>query len=58
MDLFNKGFSLTYQETFALVAKTNSTTVLLSFVANFDWSIHQLDVQNVFHNGDLEKKCL
>ena len=32
--------------------------VLLSLAANLDWILQQLDVENVFLNGDLEKKSL
>ena len=30
--------------------------VLLSLAANLDWLLNQLDVKNVFLNGDLEKE--
>ena len=45
-----------YQETIALVAKINSIRILLSVAVNFDWSVYQLDVKNVFFNGDLEEE--
>ncbi|RVW45092.1 Retrovirus-related Pol polyprotein from transposon TNT 1-94 [Vitis vinifera] len=38
------------------VAKLNTVRVLLSLAANLDWSLHQLDVKNVFLNGDLEEE--
>lgn len=41
------------QETFALVAKINYIRVLLSLAANLDWLLQQLDVKNVFLNGEL-----
>nr|XP_027187107.1 uncharacterized protein LOC113784978 [Cicer arietinum] len=39
-----------YSDTLALVAKLNTTIVLLSLVANLDWSLHQLDVKIAFLN--------
>jgi hypothetical protein len=58
--LVTKGFAQTYgidnEETFAPVAKMNSIGVLLSIVANLDWSLHQFDVKNAFLHGDLKEK--
>ena len=57
--LVAKGFTQTYEtdyrETFAMVAKINSIRVLSSVATNFNWPLHQLDVKNVFLNGDLEE---
>lgn len=39
-----------YQKTFALVTKLNTIWVLLSLATNCDWSLHQLNVKNVFLN--------
>jgi hypothetical protein len=47
-------YGIDYQETFAPVAKINSTRVLLSLAMNFNWPLYQLDVKNAFLNGDLE----
>ena len=44
-----------YQNTFAPVAKLNTIRVLLLFIVNSDWFLHQLDIKNVFLNGDLEE---
>ncbi|RVW50024.1 Retrovirus-related Pol polyprotein from transposon RE1 [Vitis vinifera] len=43
-------------ETFAPVAKINSTRILLSLAVNFNWLLHQLDIKNAFLNGDLEEE--
>lgn len=55
--LVAKGYTQThdidYQETFA---KLNTTRVLLSLAANLDWPLMQLDVKNVFLNGELSEE--
>lgn len=38
------------------MAKLNTVRVLLSLAVNQDWSLYQLDVKNVFLNGDLEEE--
>ena len=49
-------YGIDYQETFSPVVKLNTVRVLLSLVANLDWSLHQFDVKNTLLHGDLEKK--
>ncbi|XP_062114174.1 uncharacterized protein LOC133825214 [Humulus lupulus] len=50
---FTQTYGIDYQETFAPVAKINSIQVLLSLAVNSSWPLYQLDVKNVFLNGDL-----
>ena len=45
-----------YQETFTPVATMNTMRVLLSFVANLNWPLHQLDVKNAFLFCELEEE--
>ena len=45
-----------YSKTFSPVAKLNSIRVILSLAANFDWSLCQMDVKNVFLHGDLKEE--
>jgi Reverse transcriptase (RNA-dependent DNA polymerase) len=58
--LVAKGYSQTYgidfDETFALVAKMGIMRILVSCAANFNWPLHQLDVNNVFLHGDLKEE--
>lgn len=52
---FTQSYGVSYEETFAPVAKLNSVRVLLSIAANLDWALHQLDIKNAFLNGELEE---
>ncbi|KAM1336838.1 hypothetical protein ACFX2H_040754 [Malus domestica] len=50
--LVAKGFhqqeGLDYQETFSPVAKPVTIQILLNFVVQFHWFLHQLDISNAF----------
>jgi len=55
-----KGFAqkpgVDYTETYAPVARMESTRVLLHIGASLDWEIHQMDVKTAFLHGDLEEE--
>ena len=53
---FTQTYGINYLETYALVPKLNTVRILLSLVVNLDWPLHQLDVKNVFLNGDLDEE--
>jgi len=44
-----------YDETFALVAKMTTVITVLSIATSKGWSLHQIDVKNVFLDGELTK---
>lgn len=50
---FTQNYGIDYSETFSPVAKLNTILVLLPIAVNLDWPLHQLDLKNVFLNGDL-----
>ena len=39
------------------MAKMNIVRVLLSLAARNDWSLHQMDVNNAFLNGELNDEA-
>jgi hypothetical protein len=55
--LVAKGYAQTYgidyEETYSLVAKMTTVRVIIAMVAAKGWSLHQMDVKNVFLRGDL-----
>ena len=53
---FTQTYGIDYLETFSPIAKLNIIRVLLSIGANLDWPQQQLDVKNVFLNGDLKEE--
>jgi Reverse transcriptase (RNA-dependent DNA polymerase) len=53
---YSQTYSIDYDETFALVAKMDIVRILVLCDANFNWLLHQLDVNNIFLHGDLKKE--
>ncbi|KAA0052308.1 pre-mRNA polyadenylation factor fip-1-like [Cucumis melo var. makuwa] len=53
---FTWTYGIGYLEKFSPVVKLNTVRVLLSIAINKKWPLHQLDVKNVFLNGDLEEE--
>lgn len=53
---FNQTSSLDYFEIFSLVVKASTIHIVLAIAVSFNWPICQLDVQNAFLNGELDKQ--
>jgi hypothetical protein len=55
--LVTKGYAQTYgidyEETYNLVAKMIIVRSVIAMAAAKGWSLHQMDVKNVFLHGDL-----
>ena len=58
--LVAKGYSqracIDYDEVFALVAWLETVRLIISFLAQNNWRIHQMDVKSAFLNGVLEEE--
>jgi len=53
---YTQVYGVDYLDTFVLVAKLNTISVLLSLVANLGRPLQQFDVKNAFLHGDLEEE--
>lgn len=53
---YNQKFGIGYEETFSLVIKMSIVRTLLSVAASKQWSLHQLDVNNVFLHENLKEE--
>lgn len=51
-----RAYGIDYFQTVAPVAKLNSIRVVLSIAVNKHWPLHQLDVKNVFCNGEIQEE--
>ncbi len=58
--LVAKGYAQTYgidyEETYSLVAKMTTVRTIIAMAAAKGWSLHQMDVKNVFLHGDLQEE--
>jgi hypothetical protein len=58
--LVAKGYAQTYgidyEETYSPVAKMTTVRVIITMATTKGWSLHQMDVKNVFLHGDLQEK--
>jgi hypothetical protein len=46
-------YGIDYEETYSLVAKMTIVRIIIVMVAAKGWSLHQMDVKNVFFHEDL-----
>ena len=53
---FIQQYGLDYEETFALIAKLNIISILLSMATNLDWPFHQMAIKNAFLNRELQEE--
>jgi hypothetical protein len=49
-------FGIDYEETYSLVAKITNVRVIIAMATVKGWSLHQMDVNNVFFHGDLQEE--
>ncbi len=58
--LVAKGYAQTYgidyEETYSPVAKMTIVKAIIAMAAAKGWSLHQMDVKNVFLHGDLHEE--
>jgi hypothetical protein len=58
--LVAKGYAQTYgvnyEETYSLVAKMRIVRAIIIMAVAKGWSLHQMDVKNVFLHGDLQEE--
>ncbi len=58
--LVAKGYAQTYgidyEKTYSLVAKMTIVRAIITMVTAKGWSLHQMDVKNVFLHGDLQEE--
>jgi hypothetical protein len=48
-------YGIDYEETYSLVAKM-TIVITIIIMATKGWSLHQMDVKNVFLHGDLQEE--
>ncbi len=58
--LVAKGYAQTYgidyEETYNLIAKMTTVRAIIIMLVAKGWSLHQMDVKNVFLHGDLQEE--
>ena len=50
---YTQAYGIDYDEMLSLEAKISSVQVMISLMANLDWTLYQFDVNNAFIHGDL-----
>jgi Reverse transcriptase (RNA-dependent DNA polymerase) len=52
---YTQTYGIDYKESFAPVAKMDIIRTIMSIATNYDWSLFQMDVSNVFLHRDLKE---
>ena len=52
---YSHKYGVDYDEVYAPVARFDSIRILIAIAAQFDWSLHHLDVKSAFLNGVVEE---
>ena len=50
---FTQKYGIDYEETFSLIGHLSFVCTLMAITASYQWNLFQMDVKNVFLNGDL-----
>jgi hypothetical protein len=49
-------YGINYEETYSPVANMTIVRAIIAMATSKGWSLHQMDVKNVFLHGDLQEK--
>jgi hypothetical protein len=49
-------YGIDYEKTYSRIAKMTTIRAIIIMVATKGWSLHQMDVNNVFLHGDLQEE--
>ncbi len=53
---FAQTYGINYEETYSLVVKMTTIKVIIVMATTKGWSLHQINVKNVFLHGDLQEE--
>jgi hypothetical protein len=49
-------YGIDYEKTYSLIAKITTVRVIIVTATTKGWSLHQMDVMNIFLHGDLQEE--
>ncbi len=53
---YDQTYGIDYEETYSPIAKMTTVRAIIVMAAPKGWSLHQMDVKNVFLHGDLQEE--